>query len=191
MPDKQTGKCYTIFMNLHEKKLATQLKFKGKIIEVHHDDILLPNGDTSMREVVKHPGGVCIAAKNENGEFLLVEQFRYAFDRVLLEFTAGKLEPNENPLDAANRELIEETGYEALEMTSLGLLYPSPGYLGEIIHLYYAPKTKFVGQKLDFHEFLNVKTYTLDQLIDLAMKDELRDAKTIALIMKLSQLNHE
>lgn len=176
-------------MNLNEKKITTQLKFKGKIIEVHHDDILLPNGDTSMREVVKHPGGVCIAAKNEKGEFLLVEQFRYAFSSVLLEFTAGKLEPNENPIDAANRELIEETGYEAIEMTSLGLLYPSPGYLGEIIHLYYAPKTKFVGQKLDFHEFLNVKTYPLDQLIDLVMKDELRDAKTIALIMKLSQLN--
>jgi ADP-ribose pyrophosphatase len=176
-------------MNLIEKKLNSQLKFKGKIIEVHHDDILLPNGDTSFREVVKHPGGVCIAALNEKGEFLLVEQFRYAFDTVLLEFTAGKLEKDENPLDAANRELIEETGYEALEMTSLGLLYPSPGYLGEIIHLYYAPITKFVGQKLDHHEFLNVKTYTLDHLIDLVMKDELRDSKTIALIMKLSQLN--
>lgn len=176
-------------MNLTEKKLNTQLKFKGRIIEVHHDDTILPNGDTSMREVVKHPGGVCIAAKNEKDEFLLVEQFRYPFSTVLLEFTAGKLEPGENPLDAANRELIEETGYEALEMTSMGLLYPSPGYLGEIIHLYYAPKTKFIGQKLDFHEFLNVKTYSLDQLIDLAMKDELRDAKTIALIMKLSQIS--
>lgn len=176
-------------MNLIEKKLAGNLKFKGKIIEVHHDDILLPNGETSMREVVKHPGGVCIAAKNEKGEFLLVEQFRYAFDKVLLEFTAGKLEPHENPIDAANRELIEETGYEALEMTSMGLLYPSPGYLGEIIHLYFAPKTKFVGQKLDHHEFLNVKTYTLDQLIDLVMKDELRDAKTIALLMKITQIN--
>lgn len=178
-------------MNLHEKQITTQLKFKGKIIEVHHDDILLPNGDTSMREVVKHPGGVCIAAKNENGEFLLVEQFRYAFNSVLLEFTAGKLELGENPIDAANRELIEETGYEALEMTSLGLLYPSPGYLGEIIHLYYAPKTRFVGQRLDFHEFLNVKTLSLDQLIDSVMRDELRDAKTIALIMKLSQLNQK
>jgi len=176
-------------MDLIEKKLRSQLKFKGKIIEVHHDDILLPNGEESLREIVKHPGGVCIAAQNENGDFLVVEQFRYTFNTILLEFTAGKLEPNENPLDAANRELIEETGYEAIEMTSLGLLYPSPGYLGEIIHLYYAPKTKFVGQKLDHHEFLNVKTYTLDQLIDLVMKDELRDSKTIALIMKLSQLN--
>ena len=176
-------------MNLIEKKLSGNVKFKGKIIEVHHDDILLPNGEMSMREVVKHPGGVCIAAINENGEFLLVEQFRYTFDVVLLEFAAGKLELNENPIDAANRELIEETGYEALELSSMGLLYPSPGYLGEIIHLYYAPKTKFVGQKLDSHEFLNVKTYTLDQLIDLVMKDELRDAKTIALIMKISQLN--
>ncbi len=175
-------------MDLFEKKLHSQLKFKGKIIEVHHDDILLPNGDESMREIVFHPGGVCIAAKNEKGEFLLVEQFRYTFDTVLLEFTAGKLEKNENPLDAANRELIEETGYEALEMTSMGLLYPSPGYLSEIIHLYYAPKTKFVGQKLDHHEFLNVKTYTLDQLIDLILQDKLRDSKTIALVMKLSQL---
>ncbi len=175
-------------MNLIEKKLSGNLKFKGKIIEVHHDEILLPNGDQSMREIVKHPGGVCIAAQNEKGEFLLVEQFRYVFDQVLLEFTAGKLEKDENPLDAANRELIEETGYEALEMIPLGTIYPSPGYLGEIIYLYYAPKTKFVGQKLDHHEFLNVKTYLLDQLIELVMNDQLNDSKTIALIMKLSQL---
>lgn len=175
-------------MNLFEKKLSGQLKFKGKIVEVHHDEILLPNGDQSMREIVKHIGGVCVAAKNEKGELLLVEQFRYPFNTVLLEFTAGKLEVNELPVEAAKRELIEETGYEALEIISLGTLYPSPGYLYEIIHLFYAPKTSFVGQKLDFHEFLNVKTYTLGQLIDLVMKDELRDSKTIALIMKLSQL---
>jgi len=174
-------------MKLTEKTLSTQLKFTGRIINVRHDQIELPDGQLSMREVVEHPGGACIAAINENGELLLVEQFRYPFSMEMLEFPAGKLEHNEDPLEAAKRELIEETGYEALEIIPLGLVYPSVGYLSEIIHLYYAPQAQFVGQDLDVGEFLNVRTYTYSQLIDMVHQGIINDSKTIAIILRLQK----
>jgi ADP-ribose pyrophosphatase len=174
-------------MKLIEKTLSTQLKFTGRIINVRHDQIELPDGQLSMREVVEHPGGACIAAINENGELLLVEQFRYPFSMEMLEFPAGKLEHKEDPLEAAKRELIEETGYEALEIIPLGLVYPSVGYLSEIIHLYFVPQAQFVGQDLDVGEFLNVRTYTYSQLLDMVHNGIINDSKTIAIILRLQK----
>ena len=175
-------------MELKEKTLSSELKFTGRIIRVVHDRIELPDGNLSMRELVEHPGGVCVAAVNEHGEFLIVEQFRYAFKTEILEFPAGKLEPGEDPLEAAKRELIEETGYEADAMLSLGEVWPSVGYLTERIHLYYAPITHFVGQKLDPQEFLNVKTYSYDQLVSMVNHNLINDGKTIALLMRMDAL---
>jgi ADP-ribose pyrophosphatase len=172
-------------MKLKEKSLSRILKFQGRIVNVYHDDIELPNGRHSMREVVTHPGGVCVAARDETGRFLIVEQFRYAFKREILEFPAGKLEPNEDPLEAALRELEEETGYVAHKMIALGELYPSVGYLTEVIFLFFASETSFKKQKLDTHEFLNVHRYTLEELLDMSRSGQINDAKTIALLHRL------
>lgn len=177
-------------MKLTEKTLNSKIQFKGRIVTLVHDEIELPDGRHSLREVVMHPGGVCIACLNENGEFIVVEQFRYAFKKELIELPAGKLEPGEDPLEAAQRELIEETGYKADVIIPLGVLYPSVGYLTEVIHLYYAPQAHFVGQHLDDQEFLNVKTYTLDQLHQMIEEDVINDAKTIALVYKIEQRKH-
>lgn len=174
-------------MKLIEKTLSSKIQFKGRIVTLKHDEIELPDGRHSLREVVEHPGGVCVACLNENGEYLLVEQYRYAFKSEILEFPAGKLEPGEDPLEAAQRELIEETGYQADVILPLGALYPSVGYLTEVIYLYLATHAHFVGQRLDDQEFLNVKTYTLTQLHQLIENDVIRDAKTIALVYKIEQ----
>jgi ADP-ribose pyrophosphatase len=172
-------------MKLKEKRLSSSLKFKGRIVNVVHDEVLLPDGQRSLREVITHPGGVCVAAMDEDGNFILVEQYRYAFQQIMLEFPAGKLEPNEDPLSAAVRELEEETGYRAKDLISLGLMYPSVGYLTEIIHLYFAPNPEFTQQKLDPHEFLNVKRFPYSVLVELSQSGQLNDAKTLALLQRL------
>lgn len=178
-------------MKLTEKTLSTEMKFRGRIINVRHDQIELPDGKRAMREIVEHPGGACIAAMNEKGELLLVEQYRYPFSMEMLEFPAGKLEPSEDPLEAAKRELIEETGYEALEIIPLGLVYPSVGYLSEIIYIYYAPKTRFIGQALDDGEFLNVRTYFYHELLDMANRGKINDAKTLTIILRLQAFQNK
>lgn len=174
-------------MKLTEKTLKSEVKFEGRIVKLVHDKIELPDGRESMREVVKHPGGVCIACEKEDGELILVQQFRYPFKEEIIEFPAGKLEPGEDPLEAALRELEEEVGYKADEVIPLGKFYPSVGYLTEIIYLYYVPKAHYVGQHLDDQEFLNVLSYPLSQLNDLIQNDIINDGKTIALVHKLEK----
>ncbi len=174
-------------MKLTEKTLSSVVKFEGRIVKLIHDQIELPDGRESMREVVKHPGGVCIACEKENGELILVQQFRYPFKEEIIEFPAGKLEIGEDPLDAAIRELEEEVGYKADVVVPLGRFYPSVGYLTEIIYLYYVPKSHFVGQHLDDQEFLNVLSYPIEELNILIQNDEINDGKTIALVHKIEK----
>ena len=115
-------------MNLQEERLSGKHVFKGRIIDLEVDQIQLPDGHNSIREVINHPGGVAIAALNERDELLMVRQFRYPFRTVLLELPAGKLEPGEIPLEAAKREQKEETGTQAEEYLSLGKYFATPAY---------------------------------------------------------------
>lgn len=100
------------------------------------DDVELEDGKKSKREVVNHPGGVTVAALDNDNNLLFVRQFRYPYKEVVLELPAGKLEKGSTPLENGKRELLEETGAQGYSYTSLGQLYPSPGYTNEIIHLY-------------------------------------------------------
>lgn len=175
-------------MKLEEKTVKKNYVYNGRIINVRCDDAELPTGKPCKREVVEHNGGVCIAPINDNNELLFVRQFRYPYMQVISELPAGKLEKGEDPLECGKRELMEETGCVADEIFSLGKFYPSPGYCGEIIHLYAAKGLKFVGQKLDEDEFLNVEKIELDKAVEMIMNDELRDGKTQAAVMKLKIL---
>ena len=114
-------------MNLEEKQLSYDYKFKGRIINLRVDEALLPNGSTATREVVEHNGGICVVPITENGEVLMVEQYRYPYSEVVLEIPAGKRDGNEEPLEGGKRELREETGAVAENYTFLGELYPTPG----------------------------------------------------------------
>ena len=126
-------------MKLHEKQLEAEYIYKGKIINVRRDKALLPNGAEAFREVVEHPGGVTVAALTDKDEVLFVRQFRYPYEEVILEIPAGKRDSrDEAPLECGKRELREETGATAEKYISLGELYPTPGYCGEVIYMFAA-----------------------------------------------------
>lgn len=172
-------------MNLTEKTIARKVCFEGKIITVRQDTVELPNGALSTREVVEHPGGVCVLALDEEENLYLVEQFRYPYGAALLEIPAGKREKNEPPLETAIRELEEETGLRAERFADLGQMYPTPGYCGEIIYIYLATGLTQGSGKLDEDEFLNVKKLPLAKAAEMVMDNAIKDAKTQIAVLKV------
>ncbi len=175
-------------MKLFEKTLESKEIFNGQVIHVTLDTVELQNGKTAPREVVGHPGGVCVAALTDEDELLFVKQFRYPYKEVVLELPAGKLEKGQNPLENGKRELLEETGMVGREYISLGKLYPSPGYCGEIIHLYFCRVDRYEGQMLDDDEFLNVLRLPLNRAVEMVLNNEIPDAKTQTAVLKTAML---
>lgn len=175
-------------MKLFEETRASETKFEGKIIKVLLDEVELENGNTAYREVVCHNGGVCVAALNEKNELLFVRQFRYPYKEVLLELPAGKLEKGEDPFEAVQRELMEETGTRGEQYISLGNLYPSPGYCGEIIRMWACRVAEKGEQHLDDDEFLEVERIPLENAVEMVLQNEIPDSKTQVGILKTAAL---
>ena len=175
-------------MELTEKKLNSKTVFDGRILKITVDEVELPNGHRSDREVVGHPGGVCVAAIDEDNCLYFVKQYRYPYREVVTELPAGKLEKGQTPLENGRRELKEEVGAEGYSFISLGQLYPSPGYTQEIIHLY-ACRVKSLGsQQPDEDEFLNVEKIPLEKAVEMVLNNQLPDAKTQTAVLKLDML---
>lgn len=172
-------------MNLFEKNLSQKIIFRGNIITLNFDEVELPNGKIATREVVKHPGGVCVAALNSNNELLFVRQYRYPYNEILLELPAGKLSPGEDPLECGKRELKEETGADAVKFFSLGYMYPSPGFCNEIIHLYLATNLTSGEMSPDEDEFLEVESIPLEEAVEMVLSNEIKDAKSQIAILKV------
>lgn len=176
-------------MNLEEKQIKAEYLYKGKIINVRRDEIELPDGSPAFREVVEHPGGVCVAALTDNDEVLFVRQYRYPYSEVILEIPAGKRDSkDEDPLECGKRELREETGATAENYIFLGELYPTPGYCGEVIYMYAATNLSFGEQDPDDDEFLEVEKIPLQKAVQMIMSGEIKDAKTGIAILKLKLL---
>ncbi len=173
----------------YEKTRSQSYVYRGKIISLRVDTAELENQKTATREVVEHPGGVCVLPLDDKGNVTLVRQFRYPYMEELLELPAGKRSPGEDPLECGKRELTEETGFQAEHYTSLGELYPSPGYLDEVIYLYLATGLTQVGQNLDEDEFLDVCTLPLDEAVQMVLAGTIKDAKTQAALLKAYLLN--
>ena len=171
-------------MDLTEKKIEEVSRYSGILMDVHVDKVALPGGRTSQREIAEHPGGVTILPLDENGDVYCVRQYRYAFSTELLEIPAGKLEPGEEPLSAAIRELGEETGIAAGRIDSLGAFMMSPGFCTEVLHLYLARDLRFGVAHPDEDELLNVEKYSLRTLVDMVMRGEIGDAKSAIAILK-------
>ena len=171
-------------MELWEKTLESALLYEGKILRLRRDRVLLPNGRETTREVVEHPGGVCILPVDQEGNVLFVRQYRYAYGTVLLELPAGKLEPGEDPYEAALRELEEETGYRTSGLTSLGEVYPTPGCMDEVLHLYYTDRLIPSAQRLDEDEFLQVEKMPLKEAAAMVLDGRLPDGKSQIALLK-------
>lgn len=175
-------------MHLDEKQLSSEQIFDGKVVKLFVDDVELEDGTKAKREVIKHPGGVCVVPLTDENEVLFVRQFRYPHKQVLLEIPAGKLEWGESHHDCGLRELKEETGCTCDEYTYLGSLIPTPAYCGEVIHMYLARGLHGGEQKLDEGEFLDIERIPLDKAVEMVMNNEIGDAKTQIALLKTKLL---
>lgn len=176
--------------SLFEKTLSSEKIFSGNLLDITLDKVELCNGKTSSREVVYHPGGVCVLPYiKDTDEILLVEQFRYPYRKVLLEIPAGKVESKEDPLNTAKRELQEETGAVGENYKSLGIMYPSPGYSAEKIYIY-SCEVKQIGEtNCDEDEFLNVQRIKFQNVLQMILSEQIHDAKTQIAILKFALQN--
>ncbi len=171
-------------MKLEETKISSQEIFNGVAIHLFKDEILLPNGHKGIREIIRHPGAVCVLPITDNGDIIFVNQFRYALNKVTLEVPAGKLEKGEDPKEAALRELSEETGLSAKNIIPMGELYTTPALIDEVIHMYIATDLTEGEQHPDEDEFVNTLKIPLSKAVDMVMNGEIKDSKTQTIILK-------
>lgn len=176
-------------MELKEKKIGSKNVFRGRILDVYVDDVELPNGHKSTRELIRHAKASVIMTILENGNLLMERQYRYPYDDILYEFPAGKCDKDEDPKNTAIRELKEETGYMAKDITYLGKIYPSCAYTDEIIYCYLVKNPAKAEQKLDEDEFVDVFEISFDDLETLINDGKLFDAKSLACYAFYKALN--
>lgn len=177
----------TKMKKFEEKTIQSKQIFKGKVISLKVDDVTLPNGALSKREIVNHPGAVAVIAVTTDNKLILVEQYRKALERSIIEIPAGKLEPGEAPELTARRELEEETGYGCNELTYLQTFATSPGFADEVIHLFiarglYKIENAAVADEDEFVELLEV---TLEEAEQMVAEQKIYDAKTAFAVLWL------
>ena len=165
--------------HLREVELSSESVYNGNFLKVRRDRVRLPDGREATREFIRHPGAVMIVPLLDDGSLLLERQYRYPMERVMLEFPAGKLDPNETPLVCGQRELLEETGYSAREWAYAGVLHNAIAYSDEGIHIFFARGLTAGERQLDEGEFLDIVTHTPAELDVMAASGEMTDAKTL------------
>jgi ADP-ribose pyrophosphatase len=163
-----------------EKTITSTPIYTGKVISLRVDEVILPNGKTSKRELIKHPGAVAVLPITNEGKIIFVEQYRKALERSLVETPAGKLEPGEKPEVTARRELEEETGYGCHKLTFIQTFATSPGFADEVIHVYVAEELYLLEEKVDLDEdeFLDVIEATVEEAEQMMATGQIYDAKT-------------
>ena len=176
-------------MELIERTKDSELIFDGVVVHLYRDTVTLPNGGESVREYVKHLGAVCVVPITDKGEVVLERQYRYAVGRTLIEIPAGKLDYAGEPmLEAALRELREETGAVPKEIIDLGDYFGSPAIMGERIRMFLARGLEFGDNDLDRDEFLEVFTVSLDEAVEMVLRGEIPDGKTQVAILRAKMM---
>ncbi|MBQ9276551.1 MAG: NUDIX hydrolase [Clostridia bacterium] len=169
--------------NLEEKTLSTKELYHGRIINLHLDEVELPDGNKSMREFVEHPGGAAILAI-DGEDMWLVKQFRYPYKEVIEEIPAGKLERGEEAIVTARRELQEETGYDCDEIIPFGIIYPTPGYTNEHLYIFLAKGLKKREKHLDDDEFISAYKRPIKDVLQDIVDGRIKDSKTCYAVLK-------
>ena len=165
------------------KLTNSKILFEGKVFNLKVDEIEYSSGNKGIREVAIHPGGAVVIPVTEKGKLVIVTQFRYPFQTTLLEFPAGKLDIDENPLDCAVRELEEETGYKAAKVTELGKIYTAQGYCTETLHIYVAQELKQGDHKREEGEHgMEIYEFDIAEIENKIRSGEIIDAKTICAV---------
>ena len=172
---------------LKETQKSSEKIFSGKLIDLYFDHVELPNGKSSTREWINHPGAVCIIPILPDGNLCLIRQYRYGPRDEFIEIPAGKLDTGEDPLVCANRELQEETGYIAGKLTFLTNIYPAIGFSNEKMWMYLAEDLQLSNQSLDQDEFLELLPLSLEEAIDLINQGKITDVKTIIGVLWLDR----
>ncbi len=175
-------------MIYEEKTVSSEKVFEGRIIKVKVDKVEMPDGSTSTRELVEHPGGVGIVALTGNDEIILVKQYRKPLDKVIYEIPAGKLDPGEHHRTCGIRELEEETGLSAKVFDYMGFIYPSPGFTDEVTHVYLAKELTQGETHPDDDEFLDVEKVPFERALKMVIDGEINDAKSVFGILKYNMM---
>ena len=171
--------------NFFEAEICSEQIFKGKVLDVRKDSVRLPDGNVATREYCRHIGAVCVVPITDEGEIILVRQYRYAQSKVMLEIPAGKLDSDtEDFIEAALRELREETGAIPRTIESIGDFVTSPALLSEVIHMYLARGLEFGDTDPDDDEFVETVKMPLSKALDMVMNGEICDSKTQAAVLK-------
>lgn len=176
--------------SLAEKPLTEDVMWTGRIFNVNRLRVELPDGRQALRDVVRHPGAVAVVALTDDGRICLVRQYRTSLARVTVEIPAGKLDPGEDPLACARRELKEETGMEASQMAFLTTIATSDGFTDELIHIYMATGLSFASSAPDDDEFINVDLVPLSELIDAVLDGRIEDCKTVTGALICDAVSH-
>lgn len=166
-------------VDLTEHQISSETIASGGMLTVKRDQVKLPNGHTSQREYVIHPGAVVVVPILPNGNVILEKQFRYPLHQVFIELPAGKIDANETVLTTGQRELLEETGYTAREWVRLGCQHPCIGYSNEVIHMYLAQGLTAGQHRRDEDEMLEVFNVPFDECISMILSGEITDGKSI------------
>lgn len=173
-----------------EKTISSQRIFSGKLLKVRVDQVVLPDGKESSREIVEHPGAAAVVALDENDNVYLVRQYRKPVEKDLLEIPAGTRDNGEDPLDCIQRELSEEVGFRAGKLTQLAVLCTTPGFCTEVIHIFLATELSPHRGEQDSDEFLTVEKYPFVEAVKMVHQGQITDAKTVAgLLLAAGRLN--
>ncbi|WP_144638380.1 NUDIX domain-containing protein [Bordetella genomosp. 13] len=175
-------------VHLTETRLHSELICDGSFLKVRRDTVRLPSGREATREYVVHPGAVVVVPMLDDGRVLVERQFRYPIGQVMTEFPAGKLDPDEDPLACAKRELFEETGYTAAQWARAGHLHLAIAYSTEIIHIFFARGLTAGQRQLDEDEFLDVLAVDADELSDACRQGRVTDTKTLTCMLWLQNV---